>query len=162
MTRERNTTMPVVLVASQNAAVRRRLRQELEGAFTVQEVTERSALERSIADLQPTVLIFDFPLRQLGGAEGLRAVRKMCPSTKSILITSTPSEEEEISVLKAGVRGYCDRGITPTHFRKAVEKVQEGEIWASRNIVSHILVELASLTNSGYREMPPSRVNEYC
>jgi len=154
--------MPVVLIASPNAAVRRRLRRELEGAFTVYEIAERSALEGSIADLQPALLLFDFPLRQLGGVEGLQAIRKMCPSTKSILITSTPSQEEEISVLKALDRGYCPRGITPAHFRKAMEKVQEGEIWASRNVVSHILFELASLTHAGNMKTPAARVNNYC
>lgn len=154
MADEPSTAMPVVLIASQNATVRRRLRQELEGAFTVHEVTERSALERSIANLQPAFLLVDFSLRQLGGVEGLQAIRKMCPATKSILFTRIPSLEEEISVLKAGVRGYCHRGITPAHFRKALEKVQEGEIWASRNVDSHILVALASLTNPRYMKMP--------
>jgi DNA-binding NarL/FixJ family response regulator len=113
---------------------------------SIHEVTGRAELEKSLAELNPSVLLLDLALPQLGGIRGVPAIHRMNPSTKVILLTNTLNEREGIAALKAGARGYCPKDINPFLIKKAVEQVQKGEIWVGRYLIPHLLEELSALT----------------
>lgn len=136
---------PLIVIGSPAATLRRRWSQGLQGMGAIQEVAKRAALERSMATLKPIVLLVDFALLR-GGVRDMPALQRLSPSTKIVLLTSTPDEREAISALKAGARGYHDNALDPSLLKRAVEVVQKGEIWIARNVIPHLLAELASLT----------------
>ena len=144
----------MVLVASPNPGLRRRCRAALRGTSSLQEVTTRAALERSMAHLKPAVLLLDIDLPMLDGVGGVRAIHHLSPPTKIVLLTSTLDEKEGLSALKAGARGYCQKDTESALLKKAVQMVRKGEIWAGRNLIPHLLEELTSLTERR-REAPP-------
>jgi DNA-binding NarL/FixJ family response regulator len=144
----------MVLIASPKEGVRKRWRQALERITAVQEVATRAALERSLADLTPAVLLLDLAIPQLGGISGLRALQRRSRATRIILFTGTPDEEEGIAALLAGARGYVTTGTDPALIRKAVETVQKGEIWVRRDLVPHLLEELTNRTNRRAKAAP--------
>jgi len=144
----------MVLIASPKEGVRRRWRQALERTTAVQEVATLAALERSLANLTPAILLLDLALPDLGGISGLRALRRRSRATRIVLFTSTPDEEEGIGALLAGARGYCPTATDPSLIRKAVETVQKGEIWVRRNLVPHLLEELTARTNRRAKVAP--------
>ena len=143
---DRTDTIPLVLIASGVAGLRKRWRQAIQGLFTVHEVAERSSLERSMANRRPVALLLDLQLPELDGVGRVAALQRLRPPTKIVLLTSHPDEREGIAALKAGARGYCDREIAPDLLRKALEVVQKGEIWVGRKLIPHLLEELATLT----------------
>lgn len=122
----------------------------------VHEVAEQAMLERTMADLKPAILLLDLALPRLGRVAGVPTVQQLSPETKIVLLTDAPDEREGISALKAGARGYCNKNIdSPGLIVKAVETVQNGEIWVGRKVVSHLLEELAARTKRGQKGSPP-------
>jgi DNA-binding NarL/FixJ family response regulator len=107
-----------------------------------------------MASLKPTILLLDLALPNLGGVGGIRAIQRLSPPTKIVLLTGTPDEKEGISALKAGARGYCNTDIDAALLKKAVEMVQKGEIWVARKLIPHLLEELASLTERRQKDSP--------
>jgi len=144
----------MVLIASPNPRVRRRWRQALQGRSAIHQVATRAALERSMAHLKPAILLLDLGLPMLGGVGGVPALQRLSPPTRIVLLTGTLDEKEGLSALKVGARGYCNTEIDPALLKKAVQMVREGQIWAGRNLIPHLLEELTSLTERR-REAPP-------
>jgi DNA-binding NarL/FixJ family response regulator len=134
----------MILIASTKPQVRKQSRQALKGVASIHEARTLATIEQSVRKLKPSVLLLDGDLRNPGGIEGVRLVHRLCPSTKIIFITTNPSENEAISVLKAGAAGYCIRDIDPTLLRKAVETVQKGEVWVARHLVRRLVDEVIS------------------
>ncbi len=135
----------LVLVASSVEPVRSRLRRGVAERFAVREVTHRAALVRSMANLKPDVLLLDLSLARLGGLKSIPAIQRLNPRTRVIVLTRKLDEREGMFALKAGARGYCRSNIAPALLKRAVERIQDGEIWAGRKLVSSFLDELASI-----------------
>lgn len=153
---ERARAASVVLVASPFAGVRGQWAQGLQERFPLYEVAERSALERSMANLKPSVLLLDLALPGLGGVEGVPAIQRLSPLTSIMLLTSTPNDREGLNALKSGARGYCSSETEPALLKKAVTVVLKGEIWVARNVYAPLLEELTSLTERRHKEFPPN------
>ena len=139
-------TRCVVLIATPTASARKQWTQALEGMCTVLAVAERGSLDRSLADLKPDILLLDLALHRLGGLEGVQAIRQLNPETKIVLFSRSPNAKEGISMLRAGAWGYCEKAIEPLCLKKAVLMLQKGEVWVKRNLVPHLIGELARLT----------------
>jgi two-component system nitrate/nitrite response regulator NarL len=152
----RTASASVVLIASPIAGVRAEWSQGLQEKFPVYEVAERSALDKSMANLKPAILLLDLALPGLGGVDGVPAVQRVSPLTAIILMTSTPNDREGLAALKVGARGYCSHGMDPNLLRKAVMVVVKGEIWVARNVFAPLLEELTSLTERRHKEFPPN------
>ena len=135
----------MVLIASATASVRRRWSRGLQGSFPTHEVADRKALEWTMANQKPDVLLLDLSLPQLSGIEGISEIQHLSPSTNIILLTSTTNDKEAIRALMGGAKGYSSSDIDPSLLMKAIEVVQKGEIWVGRKFVPHILEELTSL-----------------
>ena len=137
---------PTVLIGSSRKAVRGRLVRELRTSFAVLDVADRSQLELKVANYRPDIILLDLGLQNLGGLDGMIAVQRLSPPTKFILLTKTPDPNEGISALKAGAKGYCSIDMPLSLFKKAVEKVQGGEIWVGRDLIPYIVWELIILS----------------
>ena len=154
---DRPDTVPLVLIASGVAGLRKQWRQAIQGSFAVHEVGERRSLERSLANRRPVALLLDLQLPELDGVGGVAALQRLRSATKIILLTSHPDEKEGIAALKAGARGYCDREIAPVLLGKALDVVQKGEIWVGRKLIPHLLEELTALT--GQQKESPAHLD---
>jgi DNA-binding NarL/FixJ family response regulator len=107
-------------------------------------VSDRTELEQTLTVLKPAVLLLDAGLVKSAPVEALAAVQRLSPATRTIVLSTMPSGAEGSAMLKAGARGYCHRVVEPALLRKAVEVVQQGEIWAGRALTSQLLEELAA------------------
>ena len=96
---------PAVLIATADAELRSRWRGVLHGGFPVRDVSDRDCLERTIATLNPNVLLLDIDLLGVGGIGDGPIIRALARETRVVLLSGCPSEREGIRVLKAGARG---------------------------------------------------------
>ena len=136
----------MILIASGQAILRKRWAETLKESSPVAEVAERAALERKMARLRPPVLLLDLALPGLDSLNGVSSVQRFCPVTRIILLTPAPDDEEAISALKLGVRGYWGSDLDDLSLAKAVEVVRNGEIWIGRKLIPKLLSELQWLT----------------
>jgi DNA-binding NarL/FixJ family response regulator len=132
-----------VLIASQRGVLRGQLKERLNGACATHEVTQWEAVDRTISSLNPAVVLLDLRLLRSNGITDLSIIRRISRKTRVIALTESPGDAEGIAGLKAGARGYCDRRIDGVLLRKAVARVQAGEIWASRRLLSLLVDEFA-------------------
>ncbi len=107
-----------------------------------------------MAVLKPDVLVVDLALRGLRRGRGLPDIQRLSPSTKILAVADAPDENEGVSVLKAGARGYCARSIDPEHLAKAVAAVQKGEIWAPRKLIPRLIADLRGLIDGRVTREP--------
>jgi DNA-binding NarL/FixJ family response regulator len=136
----------VVLIAGPHAVERRRWRKVLQRAYAVREVADQSALRQQMASLCPTVLALDLALCSSDQAADIPAIQKLSPTTRIILLSDNPNDQEGVWALKVGAKGHCRKDMPPLMLKKAVEMVLADQIWVGRNVVPRILEELTSLS----------------
>ena len=135
-----------LVIASADPACRRRLRQSL-GAETharsVFDVSSHPDLQRHIAALLPSVILFDLGAEP--DANALGVVSALSALAKTIVLADTDDDTLAIQALKAGASGFCSRDTATALIRKAVQLVEAGEIWVGRRVMLSLIEELATL-----------------
>jgi len=125
----------------------------------VEEVSRINTLREALARRKPAVLVVALDLLGLGGATGLGQLRELSPATKIIAVSRKGSEREEVEVLRTGAKGYVSRALPEMMLSKAIEKVQEGEIWAGRRAIGALLEEIFGASmRTGATEQSRARV----
>jgi len=117
--------------------------QSLVSIFTKQEgfdiLSTVSTRETAIKQLStdPDILIIDPDvLKDHTLSRFIRSVQAKSSNTRVIyLLKSVAADENIISDIKTGVRGFIRIGDSPAIMIKAIHAVYEGEIWAERRIL---------------------------
>lgn len=146
----------VIVIASPRAEKRRQWTQELSDGSVVTEVGEAELLAPMLQLYKPAILLLDQALCQGFEVEAISALQRSHPATKLVLLVEKYAEREVLAVLEAGAKGVCPDDIDPLLLRKAIERVQKGEIWVERRMVSFMLNELASLASGSGKRAPDS------
>jgi DNA-binding NarL/FixJ family response regulator len=130
------------------ASASRRIRQEWMKAFPVKsslvEVADQTTLLQSAAAYEPSIILLDHGLPELGGINGIATLSQLFPSTRIILLSDNLDDKEIIRALKVGASGYCCRDIDGDLLIKAINVVQRGEIWVGRRIIHALVKELSA------------------
>jgi DNA-binding NarL/FixJ family response regulator len=62
-----------------------------------------------------------------------------CPDTRFIAMSPRPEAQEGLRLLRAGVRGYCNRLASARVLAVLLATVASGEIWAGRQVTDYLL-----------------------
>jgi DNA-binding NarL/FixJ family response regulator len=119
------------------------LKERLNGAYTIHDVSEWESLDRTVSALDPSVVLFDVALLKASGISDLSILRRVSKRTRIIVLSPSPRDDEAIASLKAGARGYCAGDLDANQLRKAVDCVRDGEIWAARRLIPIIVDDFA-------------------
>jgi DNA-binding NarL/FixJ family response regulator len=134
----------VILVASSSSDMLARWEQGLQGYDVILTVRRLDSLKEGLVRAIPHVLLLDFDLPGLDGPKGIAGLRKSSPATKIIALTGIVSDEMELALFKAGVRGCCRSDIDPQLLKRIVAAVEQGELWIRRSITPRLLDELGA------------------
>ncbi len=88
-----------------------------------------------IADLKLNVCIIGLH-GNLDLATTLETMHGLRPDMHVLLMGPEASDEEMLSLVGRGARGYLDETATPEIIEQAINTVREGAIWAPRRVVS--------------------------
>ena len=72
-------------------------------------------------------------------------VQRALPGTKLVIINENLGEEDKIELLKMGIRGFFARDLDSEQMYKALQLINEGEIWASRKTLVKSVKDAYSL-----------------
>lgn len=111
-------------------------------SMAVEIVTRVPRLHELLATRKPSIAVVALDLPGLGGAEGVRYLQQLSPTTKIIVVARNADESEELEVLRSGARGYVTHSLSRRMLEKSIQKVQEGEIWARRRAIGALISEL--------------------
>ena len=119
---------------------------------------EKSTIEsflESIKMLKPNVILF-------AKSEPLPNIREICkaikellkdhPSSQLMLLGNIPSQEEIVSLMNTGVRGYFDLNDPSNQLSDAIRIIQKGEIWLPRDKMSSIMDRIISVVGRDLKE----------
>jgi DNA-binding NarL/FixJ family response regulator len=99
-----------ILVADDNAAVRRYLRGLLEQQVdwkVSDEVSDGAEAVRRFQSGHHDLIVLDFRMPQMDGLETARRISHLSPNTPILMITLHLSSQLEVEARKAGIRGTC-------------------------------------------------------
>jgi NarL family two-component system response regulator LiaR len=131
----------------------------LEPAADIEVVNiEKSTIEsflESIKALKPDIILFAKSEHLPNIREVCKAIRdlsKSQPSSHLMLLGNIPSQEEIVSLMNTGVRGYFDLNDPSSQLADAIRIVQKGEIWLPRDKMSSIMDRIISVVGRDLKE----------
>jgi two-component system, NarL family, response regulator NreC len=141
-----------VLIADDHALVREGLKAVLqqEGFDVVGEASDGRAAARLCEALQPEVAVLDIAMPLLNGIDAGRDIKRLCPTTKIVLLTMYKEECCVLAGLRAGIAGYVLKSGAASNLVQAIDAVCNGEVYMSPG-VSRTVVQ-AYLANA---QTPP-------
>jgi two-component system NarL family response regulator len=103
-----------VLIADDHALFRRALEMVLQGEPGIELVGQAAdgaeAVQLAGATL-PDVVLMDIRMPKITGIEAARQVRKVAPSAKIVMLTSSDEEDDRSAAIRAGASGYLLKDI---------------------------------------------------
>ncbi len=122
--------------------------------INIEKSTIESFLE-SIKTLKPYVILFakSEPLPNIREiCKAIRELSKSHPASQLMLLGNIPSQEEIVSLMNTGVRGYFDLNDPSNQLGDAIRVIHKGEIWLPRDKMSSIMDRIISVVGRDLKE----------
>ncbi len=103
---------------------------------------EGQAALRTVRQLKPDVLILDLRIPRKDGLGVLREMKKEKLSTRVVVLTTAPDEDELLEAIRLGVYGVVLKEMEPRLLVQCIRKVAAGEHWLEKRSVSLALEKL--------------------
>lgn len=135
-----------VVIVDDHLMVRRGLATFLKVCKDLELVGEADSGEAAIplcAKLQPDVVLMDMVMKSLDGAAATRLIRKQCPSTQVIALTSFKDEILVKSALQAGAISYLLKDVSVHELGEAIRAAHAGRPMISAE-ATQVLIDAAS------------------
>jgi two-component system response regulator NreC len=145
-----------VVLADNHVLVRQGIKSllEREGFQVAGEAGDGQELVRIAEELQPEVAVLDIGMPLMNGLVAARELKRVCPKTKTILLTRHDEDQYVIEALRAGIRGYVLKNQAATDLVHAIQLVCRGQVYLSPGI-SRVVVD-AYLSKSSLPDDPLS------
>lgn len=138
--------------------VRDGIKSLIEGVEHIDVVIEASNSDELLAKLEevePQIAIVDISLPGLSGIEITKTLGSRYPNIKVIILSMHTTQEFIFNAIKAGAKGYLPKNITQIELVDAIDGVNAGNEYFSKEISEIILKNyLKQIKN-------PDRVDEY-
>jgi DNA-binding NarL/FixJ family response regulator len=127
-----------ILLADDHALVRYGLRAllEMSGAEVVGEADDGREMLRLARELEPDVAIVDVAMPGLNGIDAAVLLREQCPRTRIVTLSMHSSSEHVHRAFSAGASAYLLKGAASEEVLAAVQAVQAGGQYVSRELES--------------------------
>jgi two-component system NarL family response regulator len=132
----------VILLASPSPELLHRWEEALRAFGTLVAIDQADSVRTSLLRERPQMLLLDLDLRGLDTPKAIARARNLSLATSIVALSGPISEETEVDLFKAGVRGYCRNSIDRQLLKRVVVAVQLGELWVRRSLMSRLLDEL--------------------
>lgn len=109
---------------------------------------------RLARDLLPDVMLLDINIPG-GGLHAARIIGEAFPVTKIIMLTVSEEEDDVLTALKAGARGYILKGIAARELVRIVRSVYAGDVWITPNLAASLLMDWSRVSTQTRAEPGP-------
>lgn len=104
------------------------------------------SLKERLARIKPQVILLDYELPGLDGEKGIAKLVKLNIDSKIIVITPDMSDSKEWALYKTGIKGCCREDMSTEQIWRAIEVIQQGELYIRRTLTHLMLHELVAVT----------------
>jgi two-component system nitrate/nitrite response regulator NarL len=85
---------------------------------------------RAAREHQPDLVLLDVAMPG-GGIEAARQIGSVSPTTRVVMLTSSEDEDDLLSAMNAGARGYVLKGVAGRELRSILKSVHGGEVYVA-------------------------------
>lgn len=134
---------PSVLVADEDAAFRRGVRDALErhGFIVVAETGDGASAVAAVSRLEPDICVIDLELP----GEGLNAIGRIArvsPKTLIVVLSASDREEDVVAAFTRGASGYLLKETSGERLASTLHAAYRGEPALSRSLVPYLVDEI--------------------
>jgi two-component system nitrate/nitrite response regulator NarL len=133
-----------VVIVDDHPLFRDGLIQTLKAEADMEVVGQVGTASEAIAlagELVPDVMLLDIAIPG-SGLKAAQVIAAATPITKIIMLTGSEAEEDVLTALKAGARGYILKGVSGPELVKIVRDVFAGEAYVTPALAASLLSEL--------------------
>ena len=94
---------------------------------------------RIVRETEPDVVLMDQGLPGMSGADAVAKVIAIRPSTAVIMFSGSMTEDDLVTAVEAGIRGYVQKGARAAELVSAVRRAAAGEILLSPDELARLL-----------------------
>src|SRR2546422_10649936 len=125
-----------VLLAEDHQIVRQGLRALLEkaGHTVVGEAADGPEAGELAQKLQPNIAVLDLAMPLLNGLDAIGEIRRVSPSTVTILLTMYTDRPYVLQALQAGAKGYVLKTQAADDLVRAIQEVRRGAVYLSPGV----------------------------
>jgi len=98
---------------------------------------------------QPDVILMDIRMPKMNGVQCTKAVKRLYPHIKIIILTTFDDDEYVFSALKYGASGYLLKGVTIEELQTSIRTVYEGGSLMNPDVASKVFREFSKLSQAG-------------
>lgn len=127
-----------VLLADDHHIVRDGLRAilEREGFKVVAEASNGREAVKLAEQLRPDVAVLDLSMPELNGIDAAREIRRISPSTKTIMLTQHTERQFLLEGLRAGTRGFVMKTHSAEELVRAIRETSRGGTYFSPEVAA--------------------------
>jgi len=134
-----------ILITDDHAIVREGLRTLIgtePGMEVVGEAEDGVEAVQKACNLKPDVILLDMVMPRMNGLEAIHEIKRECPETHILVLTSFSDDEMVFPAIKAGALGYLLKNTTPERLLHAIRDVHQGKPSMSPDIATKLMLEL--------------------
>lgn len=144
--------MITVMIADDHRIVREGLRAILEGDVELSIVAESAdGLEtiEKVTRFKPDVLIQDWAMPHLSGAELTREVKRNSPNTQVLILSMHANEAYVIEAMTGGAQGYMLKNSSASELKTAIRAVKNGQRFLGSQLTEQAIDAYIHRANPG-------------
>ena len=131
-----------ILLATRDTELVSRCRRAVSAEHPLEVVEDITELQRRISAALPEVILLDGELLEKPIERQAADIVVAAAGSRVIVMTAAFNEDEEIALLKAGVKGCCRRGIDPDSLEQVLNVTYGGGVWVTRSLLPRLVTEL--------------------
>ena len=143
-----------ILLVTRDADVANRCRRAVSAEHQLEVVDAAAHIVAKLRTLAPVVVILDSEALAAPIDHEVARIVGLVGTARVIVMTPVFSEEEELSLLKAGVKGCCRRGIDPESLQQVLNVANSGGVWVTRTLVPRLVSELRRYAQAARPAVP--------
>jgi DNA-binding NarL/FixJ family response regulator len=99
----------------------------------------------NLRDTKPDVVIMDIDMPGLNGIEGVKLIKRNCPTIHILMFTVFEDEEKVFAAIKAGAAGYILKNAEPGQLVQAILEVYKGGAPMTPGIARKVLHQFQTI-----------------
>jgi DNA-binding NarL/FixJ family response regulator len=103
-------------------------------AIEIREAASGREALRVFKEEQPTLVILDLNLPDIGGLEVLARLKTACPDARVLVLSMHDDETHVTRALRSGAAGYVTKNAPPEELLQAIGRVAKGHRYIEREI----------------------------
>ncbi|MDD5655862.1 MAG: response regulator transcription factor [Elusimicrobia bacterium] len=139
-----------VLIADDQTLFREGIKDLLENEKMVEvigEAADGQDVIRQARKLKPDVILMDIKLPQIDGIAATRQIRKECPNTNVLILSSYEDEAHVMESIQAGANGYLSKMLPASELVNALKAFANDGVMIPQQVMGKLIAGLRQMAS---------------